>query len=62
MQYVSSISRNGLLKILLATTLHDLHLQLANEEALEAARGIMPKHKITPAKFFFTAFDIEDQQ
>jgi len=43
-------------------TLQDLRLQLANEEALKAARGIMPKHKVTLTGFFFAAFDIEEQQ
>ena len=46
----------------LATTLQDVHLELANEEAVNAARGVLPKHKITMTGFFFAAFDIEEQQ
>jgi hypothetical protein len=46
----------------LATTLQDVRLELAKEEAVNAARGVLPKHKITSTSFFFTAFDIEEQQ
>ena len=46
----------------LATTLQDVRLELAKEEAGNAARGVLPKHKITLTGFFFAAFDIEEQQ
>lgn len=46
----------------LATTLQDVRLELAKEEAVNAARGMLPKHKITLTGFFFAAFDIEEQQ
>jgi len=54
----------GLLYLIksLATTLQDVRLELAKEEAVNAARGVLPKHKITLTGFFFAAFDIEEQQ
>jgi len=51
-----------MLKMYLATTLQDVRLQFAKEEAVQAARGVLPKHKTTLTGFFFAAFEIEEQQ
>ena len=60
---VGCFSINGpMLIFFLATMLQDVRLELANEEAVNAARGVLPKHKITKMGFFFAAFDIEEQQ
>jgi hypothetical protein len=45
-----------------ATTLQDVRLELAKEEAGNAAHGVLLKHKITLTGFFFAAFDIEEQR
>jgi hypothetical protein len=39
-----------------------VRLEIAKEEAVNAARGLLLKHKITLTGFFFAAFDIEEQQ
>jgi hypothetical protein len=39
-----------------------VRLELSKEEAANAARGVLPKHKITLTGFFFAAFEIEEQQ
>ena len=49
-------------KLLLATTLQDVRLELAREEAAEAARGRVSYHNITLTTFLTTALDLEEQQ
>ena len=39
-----------------------MHLQLAKEEATEAAKGVLPKHKVTLTAFLIAAFEIEEEQ
>ena len=48
--------------LLLATTLQDVRLELAKEEAAEAARGRVSPHDITLTTFLTTALDLEEQQ
>jgi hypothetical protein len=48
--------------ILLATTLQDVRLELAREEAAEAARGSTSPHKVTLTTFLTTALELEEQQ
>jgi hypothetical protein len=47
---------------LLATTLQDVRLDLAKEEATEAARGRVSPHNATLTTFLTTALDLEEQQ
>lgn len=60
--YLVHLGSNANLIYILATTLQDVRLELAKEEAVNAERGVLPKHKITSTGFFFAAFDIEEQQ
>jgi hypothetical protein len=46
----------------LATTLQDVRLALAKEEAAEAARGRISPHKVTQTTFLTMALDLEEQQ
>jgi len=43
-------------------TLQDVRLNLAKEEAAEAARGLISPHEVTLSSFLTTAFDLEEQQ
>ena len=45
-----------------ATTMQDVRLELAREEAQQLASGHLQRHKVTMTGFFSMAFDIEDQQ
>jgi len=45
-----------------ATTLQDVHLDLARNENLQLAAGRAPRHKVSMTAFFSMGFDIEDQQ
>lgn len=45
-----------------ATTLHDVRLQLAREEASDMAAGISPLHQTTLTSFLTMALDLEEQQ
>lgn len=45
-----------------ATTLQDVHLDLARNETLQLAAGYVPRHKVSMMAFFSMGFDIEDQQ
>ncbi|TDL16540.1 hypothetical protein BD410DRAFT_816721 [Rickenella mellea] len=44
------------------TTLADVRLALANEEAGQAASGNLATHHITPSAFLHTGLDLEEQQ
>lgn len=46
----------------LATTLQDVRLQLAREEAADAAQGNLPLHRTTLTSFLTLALDLEEQQ
>ncbi|KAM6490236.1 hypothetical protein JOM56_014213 [Amanita muscaria] len=45
-----------------STTLQDVRLALAKEEAAEAARGRISPHKVTQTTFLTMALDLEEQQ
>ena len=44
------------------TTLQDVHLLLAKEEAEQVALGQLPQHKISLSTFLLIGFDLEDSQ
>ena len=44
------------------TTLHDVRLELAKEEAAQVALGNMPCHKISMSAFLIIGFELEDSQ
>ncbi|KAH7917878.1 hypothetical protein BV22DRAFT_1025551, partial [Leucogyrophana mollusca] len=44
------------------TTLVDVRLELANEEAAEAARGVITPHETTSSSWLIAGLDLEDQQ
>lgn len=46
----------------LGSTLQDVRLELAREEASNVALGREPRHKISMATFMMTGFDLEDSQ
>lgn len=46
----------------IATTLQDVRLALAKEEAAQAALGILPRHKISLSAFLISGFELEDSQ
>lgn len=46
----------------LATTLHDIRLELAREDAAVAAGGVISPHKTTPTTFLTMGLDLEEQQ
>ena len=46
----------------LATTVQDVRLQLTQEDAAEAQRGIISPHKITLTAFLTTGLELEEQQ
>ncbi|KAJ7670794.1 hypothetical protein DFH06DRAFT_1267265 [Mycena polygramma] len=43
-------------------TENDVRLQLAREEALEQATGILPIHNVSPSAFMLAGLDLEEQQ
>ena len=45
-----------------ATTLQDVRLLLAKEEAAQAALGTLPQHKTSLSSFLMTGFELEDRQ
>lgn len=45
-----------------ALNLAEVRLELANEEAADAARGVGRGHDTTPSKFLMQGLDLEDQQ
>lgn len=44
------------------TTLQDVRLELAKEEAAQVALGILPRHKISMSVFLMLGFELEDSQ
>jgi hypothetical protein len=46
----------------IATTERQIRRSLAEEEARDAARGVLPPHKVTPSSFLNTGLDLEEQQ
>ena len=48
--------------ILPGTTLQDVRLELTKEEAVQAALGRLPRHKVSPVGFLMTGFELEDSQ
>jgi hypothetical protein len=48
--------------ILAGTTLQDVRLQLAKEDAVHAALGKLPRHKVSAVTFLMTGFELEDSQ
>lgn len=50
------------LHLRLGTTLQDVRLDLAKEEAAEAAGGHISPHNVTLITFLTTALDLEEQQ
>jgi radical SAM superfamily enzyme YgiQ (UPF0313 family) len=44
------------------TTLQDVRLELAKEEAAQVALGILPRHKISMSAFLMLGFELEDSQ
>ena len=50
------------LKSLEATTLQDVRLALAKEEAAQVALGNLPRHKMSLSAFLIAGFELEDTQ
>jgi len=48
--------------IISATTLQDVWLQLAKEDAAEAALGVLPQHKVTLPTLLMAGLELEDSQ
>ena len=44
------------------TTLNDVRLAIANEEAEEATRGVIQPHETTAGVFVGAGLDLEEQQ
>ena len=44
------------------TTLQDVRLELAKEEAAQVALGNLPRHKISLSAFLMIGFELEDSQ
>lgn len=51
-----------LLICIIGTTLQDVRLALAREEAAQVALGKLPRHKISLSAFLFSGFELEDSQ
>lgn len=62
-EYIESLDQVILFSCnLLALNLAEVRLELANEEAADAARGFDQGHNTTPSKFLVQGFELEDQQ
>jgi len=48
--------------ILPGTSLEDVRLELANEDAVQAALGKLPRHKVSSVGFLMIGFELEDSQ
>ena len=46
----------------IGSTLQDVRLELAKEEATQAALGRRPRHRVSMATFLMTGFELEDSQ
>lgn len=44
------------------TTLQDVRLELAKEDAAQVALGNLPRHKISLTAFLMIGFELEDSQ
>jgi hypothetical protein len=44
------------------TTLQEVRLELAKEEAAQVALGNLPRHKISMSAFLMIGFELEDSQ
>ena len=53
---------NAYTKSILATTLQDIRLELAKEEAAEMAAGVVPQHKMSLTGFLTMGLSLEDRQ
>jgi len=47
---------------MIATTLQDVRLALAKEEAAQVALGNLPPHKMSLSAFLIAGFELEDSQ
>ena len=47
---------------MIGTTLQDVRLELAREEAARSALGTIPRHEVSMATFLMTGFELEDSQ
>ena len=48
--------------IIIATTLQDVQLALAKEEAAQVTLGNLPQHKMSLSAFLIAGFELEDSQ
>lgn len=48
--------------ILPGKTLQDVRLELAKEDAVQAALGKLPRHKVSSAGFLMIGFELEESQ
>ena len=48
--------------VIQGTTLQDVRLLLAQEEAAQVALGQLPRHKVSMSAFLLIGFDLEDSQ
>jgi hypothetical protein len=46
----------------IGTTLQDVRLELAKEEASQLALGNLPRHKVSLSAFLMMGFELEDSQ
>ena len=53
---------NPLTDILPGTTLQDVRLELTKEDAVQAALGKLPRHKVSLGGFLMKGFELEDSQ
>ena len=49
-------------KISTESTMQEIRLELAKEDAKEAEQGILPPHKTSLTSFLTKGFDLEEQQ
>jgi len=54
--------RDNYLTCTIATTLHDVRLELAKEDAKELNNGVEAPHKISITSFLVKGLDLEEQQ
>lgn len=48
--------------VLPGTTLQDVRLELAREDAMQAALGNLPRHKVSSVAFLIIGLELEDSQ
>ena len=54
--------KRSTLKFCVETTLQEIRVELAKEDAKEASQGINPPHKTSLTSFLMKGFDLEEQQ